>query len=298
MSLPPPPNFLIVGPPKSGTTSLAGYMEQHPEVSVCLYKENNYFARACEGLPPWSSGSWEEYLKHFEAGADKAVRMEAATWYLYSQGAPALIKEKVPDVKLVTILRDPASRAYSMYNYKRFKRSLPPYEDIKSFSKALDAEPARLAAKETLDFNYVDVSRYADGIERFRKHFGEDQFRVLFFEDLTSKPEEVTREMFEWLGLDSTVPIQVGERRNEGVAIKNESVRKAVLEGSTLKNIVKLAIPPKLRKHARKRVTEMFTGKPDVLKPEDRQRVIDACRDDILRVQELTGRDLSHWLKV
>ena len=37
------PNFFIVGAPKSGTTSLFHYLEQHPEIFIPSIKEPRYF---------------------------------------------------------------------------------------------------------------------------------------------------------------------------------------------------------------------------------------------------------------
>jgi hypothetical protein len=39
------PNFLIVGVPKAGTTSLYKYLSQHPDVYVPKIKEPHYFSR-------------------------------------------------------------------------------------------------------------------------------------------------------------------------------------------------------------------------------------------------------------
>ena len=39
------PNFLIVGAAKAGTTSIAKYLEEHPEIFISKEKEPFYFVR-------------------------------------------------------------------------------------------------------------------------------------------------------------------------------------------------------------------------------------------------------------
>ena len=38
------PDFLIIGAPRSGTSSLYHYLTQHPSIFSCKIKEPNYFA--------------------------------------------------------------------------------------------------------------------------------------------------------------------------------------------------------------------------------------------------------------
>ena len=51
---------------------------------------------------------------------EKAIG-EASPSYIYNQKAPQLIKEHLPNVKIIAILRHPTDRAYS--NYLHAKRA-------------------------------------------------------------------------------------------------------------------------------------------------------------------------------
>ena len=44
------PNFLIIGPAKSATTSLYQYLSQHPEIYMSPVKEPRFFAYEGENL--------------------------------------------------------------------------------------------------------------------------------------------------------------------------------------------------------------------------------------------------------
>ena len=118
------PNFLIIGAAKSGTTSLYSYLNQHPQVYFSPFKEPRFFA--LEGKEVNYQGpsqvvnqkainTIDEYEKLFAGVTDEVAIGEASTLYLYSPEAPAKIKQYIPQVKLIAILRNPIDRAYSGY---------------------------------------------------------------------------------------------------------------------------------------------------------------------------------------
>src|SRR5579872_6439243 len=135
------PNFFIAGAPKAGTTSLYHYLSQHPQVYMSPLKEPNYFAaeiredncdpvvrrrlygeqralrRFLDGpmLGPHFSGivsEWEDYLRLFANATTERAVGEASVGYLRSPTAPSRIAEKIPEAKIIVMLRDPADRAF------------------------------------------------------------------------------------------------------------------------------------------------------------------------------------------
>ncbi|RLF35719.1 MAG: sulfotransferase, partial [Thermoplasmata archaeon] len=100
------PNFVIAGPPKSGTTSLLFYLERHPDVFVI--NEPHFFSRNYEKGIEWYESLFEKHKK------EKAVG-EKSPSYFFDPKVPLRIKKHIPDVKLIFIFRDPIKRAYSEY---------------------------------------------------------------------------------------------------------------------------------------------------------------------------------------
>ena len=119
------PNFLIIGAPKSGTTSLYQYLKQHPQIYLPDKKEPHFFS--FEGRTQGFNGPGqadfmkkritkiEDYIKLFENVNDELAIGEASTSYLYIPEAVERIKKYVPEVKIITIIRHPAERAFSDY---------------------------------------------------------------------------------------------------------------------------------------------------------------------------------------
>src|SRR5690348_11613531 len=115
------PDFIIIGVPKAGTTSLADWLSQHPQIFFPRIKEPGFFSYAGQSynplhrsLPSYAT-LWAEYLKLFENAGPGEKIGEATTNYFHFYQAPGLMRALLPDVKLVVVLRNPVDRIYSHY---------------------------------------------------------------------------------------------------------------------------------------------------------------------------------------
>ena len=110
-------NFLIIGAGKSGTTSLYHYLDQHRQIYMSPMKGPRFFAM--EGQEPALTGPQddvvnsrtitraEDYVALFRGVTDEKAVGEASDWYLSSVEAPDRIRARIPDAKLIAILRQP-----------------------------------------------------------------------------------------------------------------------------------------------------------------------------------------------
>ena len=57
------PNLFLIGAPKCGTTSLASYLSDHPQIFVSDPKEPHFFNTDSENRKTWN---WEEYEAIFK----------------------------------------------------------------------------------------------------------------------------------------------------------------------------------------------------------------------------------------
>src|SRR5690606_26522676 len=97
-----------------------------------------------------------EYEALFAGGSRSPVRGEASTIYLYDPDAPAEIRALSPDARILVVLRDPAERAYSNYQFARRDGKEP----LASFREALAAEDERVAAGWATLWHYRRKGRY------------------------------------------------------------------------------------------------------------------------------------------
>lgn len=192
------PTFFIIGAAKSGTTSLASYLQQHPDVHVSDPKEPNFFCDPFRnGVPRgpapervlveriYNLNVLDEraYRALFEGSEDCRARGEGSVRYLYFDGTAERIAERVPDARLIAVLREPVARMYSHYNMNR-QHQLEPL----GFVEALEAEPDRIEAGWGWDWHYAAVGRYAPQLRRYIEVFGREALCVVLYDDFVADP--------------------------------------------------------------------------------------------------------------
>jgi hypothetical protein len=208
------PDFLLVGAQKSGTSSLFTYIVQHPHVLSPLVKEIHYFDLHYSCGPNW-------YREHFRIavrnrikgliGDHQPITGEASPYYIYHPLVPARIKELLPHIKLIVLLRNPIDRAYSHYHH--VLRKGPTLEPL-TFEQAIQSEESRLRGETqriATDHSYLSLSHqhhsylnrgiYADQLERWFKQFAIERFLILPAEDLFDQPQSVVYKVFRFLEL-------------------------------------------------------------------------------------------------
>ena len=200
------PGLLVLGTQRGGTTSLYRWLAGHPQVHPPLDKEIQFFS------VEWSRGiDW--YRCHFGPTGDGRLNFEASPYYLYHPCAPVRAASVLPKAKLIALLRDPVSRAWSHYhhNVRLGLESL-------SFTDAIAAEPERLVGEtERLQadptavsfahrhHSYLDRSRYGPQVARWREAAG-DRLVVLRSEQLFDEPHRTFQRLLELLELDPWRP--------------------------------------------------------------------------------------------
>src|SRR5665648_698992 len=115
-------DFFIVGQPKSGTTALAQFLEEHPEITITIPKETGFWARdlmdeseAFHSTKNFQTvRSMEEYTNSFKHANKDQLVGDASTTYLYSKTAAKEIKKYNPKAKIIIMLRNPMDMVYSL----------------------------------------------------------------------------------------------------------------------------------------------------------------------------------------
>ena len=207
MSKPPPGflvNFVVGGTQKGGTTALARFLAQHPEVCFSKHKEAHFFDR-----PDFLDAATvqelnKRYARAFPKERAGKILGEATPIYMYLPGVPERIRAYNAAMKWVLVLRHPVERAVSQYSMERargFER-LP-------LAWALRAEPWRCwydkgwtAARSSVrDHSYLARGRYCAQIERLWRLFGREQVLVLIHEALRDEHAKTLGRVYEFLGL-------------------------------------------------------------------------------------------------
>ncbi len=188
------PTVIIAGAQKSGTTTLRDVLAQHPDVFMSSPKELHFFDRHYDRGLDW-------YASCFEPGRDHVHRGEASPFYMYKPKARERMLATLPDLRVICILRNPVSRAYSHYWHAREKGP----EKSTTFEEALNREPRRLQRSKDGKpgvFSYVDRGRYLEQLLPIADAVGRDRLHVLLMDDLIEQPQESMRSTFAFLEVD------------------------------------------------------------------------------------------------
>lgn len=224
------PRFLIIGAQKAGTSSLYEYLTALPSVPRAVDKEVHYFDLNFERGPAW-------YRSHFVSRPNAATRRrvhglelfpcEASPYYLFHPHAPARVRELLPDVRLVVLLRDPVDRAVSHYHHEvaHGRETLPLPEAMDLEEQRLAGEAARLADPAYVSFHhrhhsYLSRGRYAEQIERWLVEFDRERLLILDSARFFAAPQATVQRVCAFVGAPhEPVPAEEawGARRYAGL---------------------------------------------------------------------------------
>lgn len=290
------PDFFVIGAYRSGTTYLHRALGQHPQVFVSILKEPNFFAvdgndDATPELLMRSVVDADEYARLYRDASSSQRCGDVSPEYLRNPAAPGRIRQTHPDAPLVAILRNPIERAYSDYLQHRARGSEP----CDTFAEALDQQDERREGLSRSAPHYLDSGRYGVQLARYMELFAADQILVLLYEDLQHDEGEVARRVFEHIGVEPSVEIELESDVNASGLPRNVAYR-ALLR---IRRSVGTRLSPRAIESVRPywdRAMRRGLVKPQ-LDAIDRRRLVEIYRDDVHHLQALIGRDLHHWLR-
>jgi hypothetical protein len=200
------PDFIIAGVQKGGTSSLFNYLTQHPNIIPGYKKEVKFF-----------DGNFHKGINWYRFNFPLITQMEdaeqqtgeASPSYVFHPLVPQRIKESLPNIKLIILLRNPVARAYSHY-----QGNLRRGHENKSFEEAIELEQSRLEGEKEaiiadqyypmykyLVYSYLARGVYIDQIKNWLQSFPREQILILRSEDLFSNPQGVYSQVLHYLGL-------------------------------------------------------------------------------------------------
>ncbi|MBA3524893.1 MAG: sulfotransferase [Geodermatophilaceae bacterium] len=302
------PDVYLIGAPKAGTTSLADWLAQHPDVYFSVPKEPFFWASDYPRMRErygFADRSSYESLFASPAAVAATLRAEGSTTYLYSRVA-------VPDIvaagdgrppRFVVSLRKPVDLLISYHRTQVVALN----EDEPDFATAWRRSVAGVAPTVTpLDPKLVDypsVGALGAAMARLYDTVGRDRVHVVLFDDLARDPASVWIRLTAFLGVAAN-PAPAFEVRNAST----KGPRSAGLRRLTHNPPAVIAAPVRgLRQWSRTTSNPLAAklkgamwkseAKPDV-DDEVRAEVAAYLAADTLALGELIGHDLRHWTTV
>jgi hypothetical protein len=297
------PTFLLIGAAKSGTTSLHHYLAQHPAVFMSPVKEPGFFA--FEGHDLEFSGPGDEWIKetvdttiqsysnNFSGVTTEQAIGESSPVYLYSIEAAGRIATRIPDARIIAILRNPVERAYSQFLF--FVQC--GREPLWDFGEALDQEESRIRANWAWGWHYKRLGFYHEQLTRYLDHFDRSQIKILLYEDLHDQPKKTVRRLYRFLDVDESFTPNLNERHNVTQVPRSREIAHFLRKPNPARALIRAVTTTEFRRRlATSTWLSSFLVERPPMPPDARQRLIQDYRTDILQLQDLIERDLTSWL--
>ncbi|TCM78962.1 sulfotransferase domain-containing protein [Rhodovulum steppense] len=313
------PDFFIIGAAKAGTTTLHAMLDRHPGIFMSHRKEPEFFAR-----DELYEKGLSEYARHFENALPNQLVGEASTIYSLSPLFPhtaSRIARHIPDAKIIYVMREPVSRAYSYYlqiikNYQNVTRDMRVnrrFEEFVISERHASAAPRELVFSST-NSHLPDVpdlclagSDYVRQIDAYLEHFPRSQMLFLLFEEFSANPSSVVRKITDFLGM---APLDEQILRDDAL-VRNVSNRhfedlEAARSLSKLRDKLGFLWPARkaLPKNMRAPLIRLLCqsnergSMPLPMEPGTRDMLYSQYRSQFQRLSVLTGLDFSPWVKV
>jgi hypothetical protein len=290
------PNFFIIGAPKCGTTSLAHWLAEHPNIYMPKVKEPHHFNTDDNHLVYKNRDDYESLFSnvsemHYAIG-------EASVWYLYSSQAVKNIEQYNPLAKYIVCIRNPIEMAYSLHEQQVVNCN----EDIIDFTDAwrvqLQREQGQNISKWTMEPShllYGKVCSLGWQLERLYEKVDSNRILIVLLDDMKQAPSKEYAKILSFLGVEN-------DGRNEFPVLNAAKESRSVL----LKKIVRLlgGIKKKLNINRGLGILKAIDRKN--IRYRDRKPMSRDMRlelekyftNDIKIIEKLINRDLSHWMNL
>jgi hypothetical protein len=264
------PNFVGIGAQRAATTWLYSCLKEHPQIYLAPQKEVHFFDEKFEKGLEWYADQFRDY-------AQQPVLGEITPNYLDSEVAVPRMAQVIPDARLVVILRDPVQRAFSAYKLFRDQH----YAEM-TFQEACESSPY-----------LIRLGMYAAQIERVFSHYSRQNVRVLLYEDIQTKADEVLASIYGFLNVDPSFKPTASRKVYNSVVFPRAQ---ATLDHLGLGWMVRTMKETRVGEWIKRR--QAFNRSPGAATLDENfaTSLKGTFRGDVLRLQQLIQRDLSAWL--
>lgn len=294
------PNFIIIGPPKCASTSLHFYLGQHPEIFTTKVKETRFFSLHYDK-------GMDYYAEYFEdAGNAKAIG-EATPSYSFLPFVADRIRRHFPEMKLILCFRNPVDRTFSSWLMQKGmgKEKLSLREAIEMNKKqmkyiTLEGEEGErrwlesvgnFSADESRLRTYIQGGMFTHILKSYYKRFSPQQIKIVFLDDLKKKFDETMSDLFRFLGVRDDFIVPDKEVVNFHFERKANKITNKLFGVKGTRFLIGLT--PKSIKNSLKKSWQ--AKEPPKLADEDRLYLWDIFKNDVAELEQMTGRELSHW---
>jgi hypothetical protein len=198
------PDFIAVGPQRTGTTWLDRALRGHVSLPENI-KETHFFTTNFSNGLRW-------YEAHFRNSAAGQPIGEVCPAYFTSAEAQERIADSIPGCAIICTLRDPVARLYSHYCQRRAAGRL----GVASLEEVIAGYGRSSCPKDRFGILFA-ASTYSRALRAWCDKFGKENMLVLITDDLVSDPQLYLDQVCQFVGI-STIDLSRSPLREARVS--------------------------------------------------------------------------------
>ncbi|XP_047408282.1 bifunctional heparan sulfate N-deacetylase/N-sulfotransferase 2 isoform X2 [Sciurus carolinensis] len=194
------PKFLIVGPQKTGTTAIHFFLSLHPAVTSSFPSPSTFEEIQFFNGPNYHKGiDW--YMDFFPvpSNASTDFLFEKSATYFDSEVVPRRGAALLPRAKIITVLTNPADRAYSWYQHQRAHGD--PVALNYTFYQVISASSQAPVVLRSLQNRCLVPGYYSTHLQRWLTYYPSGQLLIVDGQELRTNPAASMESIQKFLGI-------------------------------------------------------------------------------------------------
>jgi len=240
------PNLLLIGGPKTGTTSLMNWLRSHDSIYHPWPNESHFLMAGAAEFPTspiYPKGTTIIAPEpSFQKYGNEPWVLDKSAFHLYSERALRTVSEHVPDAKIIITLRNPIDLMLSMHqeHSKRLVEYNTSQEDMLILAKKANFEAN---VNDPATWSFLGFPRMKSSTMRWVEEFG-DRIKIVPLDSIKNNPLSTMNDILSWLNLDLLPEDFDFPRQNEGGYMNSAKWAKILREPPKfLVNLTKIIIP-------------------------------------------------------
>ena len=228
------PNLLLIGAPKSGTTSLLSWIRKHPEVyhpwgNIPIPNSESGFLLGGFAESPFSPSIPVGTLllpNNIDMDNYKNQKwiIDKSPQHLYSDNALNYVSNYLPNSKIIITLRNPYDLFISWYG--QMNKGINYNTSFEELIDMLDNSDWKANIHNQETWSFLTYPKYSELVMKWIEELGEDRVKVIKLTSIASNPRGVLDSICEWLDIDSLKLPQKLAVSNQGGKLSNTPLRK------------------------------------------------------------------------
>lgn len=298
-------HFVCIGAQKAGTTKLHEIFKNHDSVFLPEAKESHFFEieeRYVKGINYFFNTFYSNY-----EGKEPIVGLFNPNLQLDKLYVKRVL-DQFPDIKILFVLRNPVTRAYSHYKMSKLRGI-----ETNDFFTSLELEQSRLKNPkeyhkgyktntkghfEKNHFGYISRGLYYELLQFLKQNMHQNNYKIILFEDFIDDIDEISNGICDFINVPKFEQKIKKNRSNQSRELRFSWVNKLLIDSRFI-NLSKRFASKKFKIKVKKLIIRMNSRNSSALNDlssKERKNIFGKYfKDEVLKIESDFNLNLSHW---